>query len=603
MFPLKEGKKAESKLTVRKSGGNGYDSYWIYVPSKLSKDSTFPFTPDDTLIIEMREDSLKIRKREVFADIINEFGLENATLPKLIEMKAEEFGKKRFLLQGEKSFTFNKVNSLSNRIANGLLDVLERENMNKCNIALLFPNCPYYIITWFGIVKTGSVFVPINQYFKDKALSYLLVDSDTEILIIDHKFYDNYKNIEKYLPKLKKVILKNAPSDFQNFSEKLIDFNDLISNDKSTPDVKLSYKDPMEIIYTEGSTGNPKGVYYRHQKILSGLILSKESQKYSKFEKVYCPIPLFHYFAQLVTVMQSLVLGSTIVIPEKFNPSLFWEDIRKHDCTMFIYHAAIIKELMKQPPRDGDRSHPIKWALGGETPKELWEPFEDRFGLTLLEGWGCTEAIGFMFNSLGSKGGKTGSIGKPIEEFKCKIVDDANNELAPDPSNIGEIAIKSTLPIIFEYFKEPKSSFMEKDSNGYIHTRDMGYKDKDGYIYYVGRKSDMIKRGEDYLPIHRIENVAKLHPHVLDCAVIGVPADKSDELDIKICIVAVEGKLTHEDIHNYLKEHLAYYLVPKYIEFKKRLRDLTGRFRKFKLREEWQNDEIRKNTWDASLKG
>jgi len=125
--------------------------------------------------------------------------------------------------------------------------------------------------------------------------------------------------------------------------------------------------------------------------------------------------------------------------------------------------------------------------------------------------------------------------------------------------------------------------------------------DKDGFIYLIGRKVDMIYHDGKLIPIHMIEKIAKTHPNVIDCAVIGVPSENSNQ-DIKLCVVLNKGgSISHQEYHNYLRLNLAHYMVPRYIEFKKRLRVLTGRIKKFQLRNEWQDEEYRKNTWDSRL--
>ena len=203
---------------------------------------------------------------------------------------------------------------------------------------------------------------------------------------------------------------------------------------------------------------------------------------------------------------------------------------------------------------------------------------------------------------MGSKGGKIGSIGKTVEGWEIKILNEDEKDLAPGTNNIGEIAMKSAFPLSLEYYKPPINTPMTLGKEGYILTGDLGYKDNDGYIYYVGRKDEIIKKGGKYILPYFIENVANAHPNVLESAVFEVSSEESQEVEIKICIVLKRSKqLKYEEFHDYMKENLAYYMVPRFIEFKQKLRSSSERIKKYLLKEEWDMEDIKKCTWDAKI--
>ncbi|TFG22287.1 MAG: hypothetical protein EU533_04440, partial [Promethearchaeota archaeon] len=155
---------------------------------------------------------------------------------------------------------------------------------------------------------------------------------------------------------------------------------------------------------------------------------------------------------------------------------------------------------------------------------------------------------------------------------------------------------------LFQYYKKPENTPMIIGKDGYVCTGDMGYEDKDGYLYYVGRKVDVINRHGRAIYAHTIENIANSHPSILESAVFGVPGDNEEE-EIKICIVLKQNRtLSHREFHYYLTENLAYYIVPRYIEIKDRLRSSSERIKKYKLREEWFSKNIREKTWDSQVK-
>ncbi|MHA1149989.1 MAG: AMP-binding protein [Promethearchaeota archaeon] len=605
-------KKGKGRFFVKKSG-SGYDNYWIYLPSKLVKDSSFPFKHKDRLNIELKEGKLVITKKNYLVELIESYGIENFTLPKLIEKKATENKNKIFIKYNNRNLSYMDVNQKANQIADGIIKWAPKLLLNKSSnvkktskIGLMFPNNPEFFCCWFGIIKSGYIFVPINHFLRGSDLEYILKHSDCDILIIDYQYFTQISEIEELPVRLKKIFVRNAPKSF-NFNGIYEDYSKLPTTNNSNLNIEVKFLDPMEIIYTEGTTGKPKGIIYLNVMVLAGLIISEEIKKYGKGSVVYCPTPLFQAFAQLVIVFSALFYNATIAIAERFNAKSYWDDVKKYKADLIVYYGGIIQALIDQPPNDLDRTHGAKWAVGGEAPKELWEIFENRFGITLYEGWAPSEAVGFTLNVLGTKGGKVGSIGKPTEGFDIKIVNQDEKEFPP----IGEIAVKMLLPFgglpssitLFQYYKKPENTPMIMGKDGYVFTGDMGYEDKDGYLYYVGRKVDVIKKGGKEIYAHTIENIANAHPSVLESSVFGVPGEDESNEDIKICIVLKQNRtLTHKEFHYYLTENLVYYIVPRYIEIKERLRSSSERIKKFKLREEWTSGYARERTWDSKIK-
>ena len=591
-----------------KNGRGGYEYVHIYIPSKISKDSSFPFDNHEEIQIEIDNNKLIISKKDKTIDLLKNYNLTNnayITLPNLIESKALENQKRPFIIFQDDIFSYKKVNEKVNSIAHGIISLVKQLKLKKNpHIALMLPNCPEYIFCWFGIVKARCIVVPVNRFLEGDSLAYILDHSDSKLLIIDFQYLKFFQQIEKNLLKLKKIIILNAPDDYKINNDKYIDFKVINSNNFTNPDLKTKSTNIMSLTYTEGTTGPPKGVLYKNLLVLSGQIfgeLLKRTVNLENYDRVvYCPTPLFQAFSQLVVVFTVLFLDGTIVIAEKFNASTFWDDVRKYNAELILYYGGILQNLMDQTPKDIDRYHKARFALGGQAPKEIWNAFENRFNLTIFEAWASTEAVGFTYNDLGSKGGKIGSIGKTVEGWEIKIVNEDENELPPGTNNIGEIAMKSAFPLSLEYYKSPISTPMTEGREGFILTGDLGYKDNDGYIYYVGRKDEMIRKGGKHILPFFIENIANAHPNILESAAFDVMSVDSQEKEIKICIVLKRSKrLNYKELHDYMKENLAYYMVPRFIEIKQKLRSSSERIKKYQLKEEWNKEDIKKRTWDA----
>ena len=596
-------KKAKGRISEKKSGNLGYKSYWIYIPSKISKDSFFPFKDKEEVEIELKAGSLIIRKSYELNEITEKYGIADATIPKLLEKKALTNKDLPFIYFRDKIFSYQETNKISNQIANGLLKLIKELNLSNPKIALLFPNCPEFIFCWFGMAKAGCVFVSISYLLKNDLLEFVLKNSDTEILIIDYEYFPKFEKIYDKLPKIKKVIVRDAPKKF-NFTNKIIDFQEILLDDFENPNIDVRNFHPLEILYTSGTTGRPKGVLYRNYYTLSGISIGSELEGVGFNQsphKIYCLLPLFQAFSQFLVIIPALFYNASVIIPESFEATTFWDDIERFKPHGFCYFGDILTTLVNQQPKDTDRRHSIKYAYGFGAFKKIWEAFERRFGIQIFEVWSLVEGIGMTINTTGSKGGKIGSVGKPLRGFEIKIVGLNDKELPPGRNNIGEILSRTKLPFELEYYNLEETVGAKIVKNRWVHTGDFGYKDKEDFIYYLGRQTDMIRRGDEVFFAKDIELVANSHPLIIESSVFEVFIDDRSYNGLKIYVVIKKGAdLNYTDFHNYLKENLAFFMVPRYIEFKKNLpKNANELISTFILRKEWDNKNSRKNTYDT----
>jgi len=455
------------------------------------------------------------------------------------------------------------------------------------------------------VAKAGCVFVPISYLVKKDILEFVLKNSDTEILIIDYKYYANFEEVSENLSKIKKTFIRNAPNDY-TFDEKFVDFEELFSENIENPNININSYHPLEILYTSGTTAEPKGVLYRNYYTLSGISIGKEWETLgfnNNIIKLYCPLPLFQGLSRYFIIIPVIYFDGSIIIAENFDLSTFWSDIDHYKPDCFCYYAAHLTAIVNHPPKETDRNHSIKYAFGAGALKKVWETFERRFGIQIIEMWSLVEGIGLTINTEGSKGGKLGSIGKAARGFEIKIVDLEGNETLSGRDHIGEICARLRLPFDLEYYNLKKEIITRKGKERWVYTGDFGYSDHEGFIYYLGRKSDMIIREEHTFFAIDIEIVANSHPLIVSSAVFDVIDESSLEKELKICAVIKKGaNLTPNEFYDFLKQNLAYFMVPRYIEFKKELPKNAVEFiQKFILREEWNNAKSQKNTFDAKV--
>ena len=491
--------KAISRITVKKSGGNGYLSNWIYIPTKIVKHDLFQYKNNDKVQIEITKDGkLLISKVDELVKLINEYGLENATLPSVIEKKALENKSRPFLYYKDKVFSYKELNEESNRIAHGIINLLEDIGLRnpkktikrQIKISLMLPNCPDFIFSWIGIIKSRCIAVPINPALEGNILKEILIESESEVMIIDYQYFETFKKIKDELPRIKKIFILNAPSKFE-FNANVLNYNKINTSNIMNPNLKVKDFYQMEILYTSGTTGKPKPLLFRNYYALTGINVGIELNKIGLDENsiIYCPFPLYHALGQLLGVLPALFYNASIFIPESFTPIKFWKDVKKYEITGFFCFKKFLQQLMDQIPSKTDSNHSVKWVFGFGDLDDIWKSFEKRFGIKIYTSWTLTEAVGITINTIGSKGGKVGSVGKPVSGYEVKVIDSNGNILPPGIGNIGQIVSRSTIPIPLEYYKSKNKS---KAENSWFETGDYGYKDKDGFFYYVGRESDMI---------------------------------------------------------------------------------------------------------------
>ena len=479
----------------------------------------------------------------------------------LLEEKAAKpsLAGKVFLFWKDRTLTYRQMDENANRLANFLS---ERGGQRGAGLAIVMKNSPRWLDVFFGLEKLGMYLVPVNIALRRDQLAYILDNSEASLLVIDHDLLEHYQAVAEKVPGIQKVIVntEGASEGYQvpGGMESLDGAYGPGSN-PARPPGRADPDDLCIIMYTSGTTGLPKGVVYRYNStnvkplaIMTRLLMSSDDVAYTCY-------PLFHANALFLTITTALHAEASVALAEKFSASRFWDDMRRYQATTFNGLGAVIPILMKQPPKADDGDNLVKVVLASGCPAEIWRGFEERFGVTIYEGYGAVDGGSTVIMNIGTA--PVGSMGRPLGS-RVRVIDAEGNDSPPGTPGelICEVGKKKSS---VEYFKNAEAT-SDKVRDGWIYTGDLVYTDDRGYIYFVGRNTESMRRRGENVSAYEVEHAILQHPDVLECAVYAIPAELTED-DIMATLVPVEGKsIDPAAMPAFLSERLAKFAVPRY---------------------------------------
>jgi len=527
------------------------------------------------------------------ADVWNSMDESWESFGKILEDKCRMNADKVALMTPRERITFGQLDDRVNRVGNAL----EALGVGKGDkVCLMLPNIPEFLYTWWGNAKLGGVTVPLNTALKGEGLAYLINHSDAEALVVSRRYVPALEAVRSDLPNLRHLVVladdDGAPADVPAGA---IDFAELLTSSAASPMKEVWSDDVDSIMYTSGTTGLPKGVIHRHSRCYGGFVLPIVTN-YAPDDVVYNTLPLFHIGGQNM-VWMALVSDTAAAMAERFSASRFWDDVRAYGATYTLFLGAMIPILAKQPRRPDDHDNPLRIALSAAAPPAVWEDFEARFGVRIVELYAQTEG-GFMLNPDAKANGKVGAMGKPSGGYDMRVVDDDDNDLPA--GEIGELVYRSTttddLP---EYYKNPEAT-AEKNRGGWIRSGDLAYKDEDGYFFFVDRKSDFIRRRGENISSFEVEKVVNGHHDVLESAAYALPSELGED-EVTIAVVLQPGaRLSPDALVQHCETRMASFMVPRFVRFLDAF-PKTGTERTMKY--ELKAQGVTPDTWDREASG
>lgn len=518
------------------------------------------------------------------ADIVG-----NETLRDLWQSVVERKGRRHFLTFQNRvgdvfEYTYAAFDEDVNRIANVFLDLgIEKGD----HVALHLHSSPEFLMCLFGLAKIGAVAVPINeQYLADEA-EYILENSDAICVVVEPLFYETYQELlarGHYFPKGVVVARAGTESPKSNidFSSIYTPLGTVEEGQQGIYDFwmmrceqsailrdscELASDDPVQIIYTSGTTSRPKGVVLTHANMVFSGLYGDWEVSLRGSDRVLTSMPACHSNFQLAALMPVITAGASLIIVEKYSATRFMKQIRHYKATVIQCVAMMLRTLLLQPVDPEEKNHCVREVLYfiPITDAEK-EEFEQRFNMRIMNTYGSTESIGWAITDPPVGARNWPSVGRAGLGYKARICDMDDNELPP--GEVGEIQIKGERgrSVMLEYYNNPEATENTFSADGWLKTGDQGYQDDNGWFYFVDRKVNMVKRSGENISTTELEEILEQHPAIAEAAVIGVPDPIRDQA-IKAFVRFAPGEsMTLAEAEQYCKDHMASFKVPTFYE-------------------------------------
>ena len=533
--------------------------------------------------------------------------LSDRTLGDWLEYWAQETPDKEYIVYSDRNlrFTWKTFDERVNNMANGLLSIGVTRGTN---VGIWAQNVPDWLTVLYATAKIGAIAVTVNTNYKTEELAFVLKNSDMHTLCLTEGIpgSDYIDMIYELLPELRTTQRGKLKSErfpelrnvvyigqekfrgMYNTAELL-----LVGSSRSKDEFwalrnQTGCHDIVNMQYTSGTTGFPKGVMLSHHNIANNGYLTGIHMKFTSEDKCCICVPLFHCFGVVLATMCCLTHGSTQVMVERFDPLLVLASIHKERCTVLHGVPTMFIAELNHPmfPLFDMSSLRTGIMAGSLCPIELMKQVNEKMFMDITSVYGLTETSPGMTQTRvdDSFDVRCTTVGRAYEFTDVKVLDSATGEECPVGVE-GEMCCRG-YNVMKGYYKNPEATAQVIDSNGYLHSGDLGVKDENGNYRITGRIKDMIIRGGENISPKEVEDYLYKMPEVKDVQVVAVASPRYGE-DVGAFIILKDGKeLTREDVRDFCKGHIARYKIPRYVFFIDQFPMTgSGKIQKFRLRE------------------
>lgn len=430
-------------------------------------------------------------------------------------------------------------------------------------IAVALGNCAEWMVAWFAAVGCRATVVSLTPEAQEHDAGHIIRDAAVRLVVTDEGHVDLFSRLRASCPDLEEIVVVSGaePDGLSGYAGHgaSVSLKDLAERSQSS--------DITNVYYTSGTTGVPKGCMVDHLYWLRFVDLFQRAYKMDSDDRLICCLQFFYNDPPWHTLL-SLHVGAPLVVMRRFSVSRFWDVVRANDVTIVFGIASTASLLLKSPPDPRDRDHKVRLAVHVGIPANLHRQLVERWGVPWVEGYGLTETglvVGVPPEQAERMIG-SGSIGLPMPEVEVRLVNDVDDDVATGA--IGEIVLRA--PVLMRgYVNQPEATH-ETMRNGWLHTGDLARCDEEGYLYFQGRKKDIVRRSGENIAAAEVEEVLRGHPSVLEAAVIPALDNlRGEEVHAVIAFAdtAARSATSPSELVEYCAKRLAKYKVPRYFTY------------------------------------
>ncbi|MEN8214412.1 MAG: long-chain fatty acid--CoA ligase [Pseudomonadota bacterium] len=499
------------------------------------------------------------------------------TIPEQFRQAIELYADETVIYGLDQEVSFAQLDHDSEQFA----AVLNQQGIRQGDrIGLYCINCAQFVVSYLGILKAGAIVVPVNLLIRPDEISYILNNAEVTALVYHDLMAESVDACRQRVSSIQLFV----PIQASAIRKGELDYETMIAGERDLPGIDLGADDIAAILYTSGTTGQPKGAVLSHRNLVSNTFsVAAALDLRPRQDRLLVVLPMFHSFAATVGMLTPLLHGLSLIPVPKFEPALVSDAIDRHQATLFLGVPSMYGVILRLAEDRLDQWKSIRFGVSGGAamPVELMHQFEQRFQFPILEGDGPTECS--PVTSVNPLNGvrKTASVGLPVPDVEIGIFDDAGNRIATD--EIGEICVRG--PNVMQGYWGLPDETRESFFQDWFRTGDLGYLDEDGYIFMVDRKKDMIiVNGMNVYP-RMVEEVLYKHPEIAEAAVVGEPHATHGETVVAHVVLEEGSELTASEIKSWSSEQLGQHQRPRKIVMRSALpKNATGKILKRELR-------------------
>ncbi|MFG1965283.1 AMP-binding protein [Nonomuraea sp. NPDC049028] len=450
---------------------------------------------------------------------------------------------------------------------------------------------PRLVEVMFALARLGAVEVPLALDARLPAARHLTGATGARVLIAGTDAVHDNPDLGALAAEMERVVLVTERARAELAGS--VDMDDLLAAPRRLPEWRPGPADPAVVMATSGTTGRAKGALLPHFAGVRQARRVARAMGYEPGDVLFNVFPWNHINVRHAGLLPALISGATLVAHSRFSASRFWDICRREGVTAFNFMGAVAAILERAPATESDRLHQVRRAYGGPAPEALTRRFQDRFGVPLLEAYACTELADVAVSTAGVR--RPGSAGRPVPEYEVVIRDEDGRPLPA--GQVGQITARPRAgSIIFSGYAGDDAATGKVLRDGWFTTGDRGRLDDDGFLYFAGRRADVIRRRGENIATWDVEQVVAAMPGVLDVAAVGVPSELTEE-EVLVAVSAAPGAVVRApEVYAWCLDRLPRHAVPRYVRV---LDDLPRNAATKVVKGELRGDGVPPDAWDA----